>query len=230
MIRFVLFDLDNTILNFDAGEEKALDETLRSYGLTPSPDIISRYQEINDELWRMLEEGRTTREILSVERFSRLFSEFSIACPGEEVSARYAELLSHQHPFMPGAEEVLSRLHGSYALYIASNGTSWIQWRRIKDAGLEKWFDDIFISEELGANKPDPAFFEKAFEGMEDFRREEAVIIGDSLTSDIKGGLNAGIHTCLFAPGKLPERPDIRPEYTVRSLFEIPGLLEKIQT
>ena len=177
----------------------------------------------------MLEEGRTTREILSVERFSRLFSEFSIACPGEEAAARYAELLSHQHPFMPGAEEVLSRLHRSYDLYIASNGTSWIQWRRIKDAGLEKWFEDIFISEEIGANKPDPRFFDITFSRIEGLRREETIIIGDSLTSDIKGGINAGIHTCLFAPGELPVRPGIEPEYTVRSLSEIPEILKKIR-
>ena len=229
MIRFVLLDLDNTILDFDAGETVALREVFREFGLEPSPEVVARYQEINERLWEDLEEGRTTRDVLLVERFRRLFSEFSIDCSGEEVSREYSRLLSLQHPFMPGAVELLEKLFGKYRLYIASNGTAETQWQRIKDAGLEKWFEDIFISEEIGANKPDPRFFDITFSRIEGLRREETIIIGDSLTSDIKGGINAGIHTCLFAPGELPVRPGIEPEYTVRSLSEIPEILKKIR-
>lgn len=228
MIRFILFDLDNTILDFTAGEDIALKTVFRDFGLEPSPEVIDRYLEINKGLWEGLEEGRVTREELSVERFSRLFSEFNISCSGKEVAKAYEKLLSFQHPFIPGAEEILRELSPHYELYIASNGTSEIQWRRIRDAKLERWFKGIFISEDMGVNKPDTGFFEKAFSEIEGFTKDQTLIVGDSLTSDIRGGRDAGIHTCLFAPGELPEREDIRPEYVIRKLSELPGMLSEM--
>ena len=231
MIRDIFIDLDNTILDFDAGEAVALSTAMQKHGIEPAREVLERYHVINKALWEQLEEGLVTRDRLRTERFARLFSELSLDADPELVEQDYADMLSHQHVFMPGAEELLQELKAQgYRLYIASNGTASTQWQRIREAGIEGYFCHIFISEELGANKPDPRFFELAAEAIEDYDSEKAVIIGDSLSSDIRGGIAAGIHTCLYVPEgrQLPVREDVVPEHVVRRLSEVPGLLIKM--
>lgn len=231
MIRDIFIDLDNTILDFDAGEAVALSAAMSKHGIEPAGEVLERYHVINKGLWEQLEEGLVTRERLRVERFARLFSELSISASPESVEEDYADILSHQHVFMPGAEELLQELKAQgYRLFIASNGTASTQWQRIREAGIERYFSHIFISEELGVNKPDPRFFELAAEAIEDYDSVEAVIIGDSLSSDIRGGILAGIHTCLYVPEdrQIPIREDVVPEHVVRRLSEVPELLRKI--
>lgn len=137
-------------------------------------------------------------------------------------------MLAIGHYFMPGAPELLGELYGKYRLYIVSNGTAKVQEGRIGSSGIAKYMDGIFISQILGANKPDKQFFDICFAEIPDFSLSETVIIGDSLSSDIKGGINAGITTVWFNPKGIENDNDIKPDYTINELSEVPGLLSQI--
>lgn len=224
----VLFDLDNTLLDFDKAEAIALSKTLREFGLEPTEKILRRYNEINKRHWEMLEDGILTRAQVLVGRYEQLFNEFGIAVDGASAAKKYEYNLSIGHHFMDGAEKLLDELYGKYDMYIVSNGTAIVQEGRLKSSGIGRYFKNIFISEHIGHDKPSKLFFEKCFAEIEGFDPEHTVIIGDSLTSDIRGGLNAGIITCWFNPKGVPGREDINPHYVISNLEDIPGLLETL--
>ena len=222
----ILFDLDNTLLDFDAAEAIALSKTLREFGLEPTDAILRRYNEINKRHWEMLEDGILTRPQVLVGRYEQLFKEFGIALDGAAAAKSYEYNLSLGHQFVPGAQKLLDELWGRYDMYIVSNGTACVQEGRLASSGIGKYFRDIFISELMGYDKPSKQFFDRCFARIKGFEPERAIIIGDSLTSDIRGGINAGIKTCWFNPKAVPGRDDIVPDYVVTQLEEIPSLIE----
>ena len=224
----LLFDLDNTILDFDMAESIALRKTLREFGLEPTDEIVSRYNQINKKHWEMLEDGLVTRAQVLVGRYEELFAEFGMALPGGPVAKRYEQLLGEGHHFLPGAEELLDELYGKYDMYIVSNGSAVVQEGRLKSSGIGRYFRDIFISELVGYDKPSREFFDICFSRIDGFDKDRAIIIGDSLTSDIRGGINAGIKTCWFNPKGLPGREGIKPDYIVSSLGELPALFASL--
>lgn len=200
MIKNILLDLDDTIFDFHKAEHIALSKTMRSLGIEPKREILDRYSVINLWHWKQLELGKMTRREVLCGRYRQLFSEYGIAAGAEQAQELYETNLSIGHYFMPGAEELLQGLYGKYRLYLASNGTATVQHSRLRSSGIERYFEDIFISEEIGADKPSREFFDAAFGRIPDFKREETVMIGDSLSSDIRGGKNAGIRTVWFNP------------------------------
>lgn len=228
MIKTVFLDLDDTIFDFHKAEAVALSGMLNEIGVSPTEDLIRRYSEINDAQWKRLERGELTRAQVLTERFRLFFLEFGIDRAPTEARRIYEGRLGIGHYFIEGAEELLTALHGKYKLYLASNGTAAVQAGRIKSSGIEKYFEMIFVSESVGYNKPSREFFEACFCAIGGVDRESAIIIGDSLSSDILGGKNAGIKTCLFNPKNKIITGDIIPDYTVSSLAEIPTLLDKI--
>ena len=228
MIHTVFLDLDETLLDFRRGERAALAAALTQLGIPPAPETLERYSTINAQQWQLLERGLLTREEILVRRFDLLFGELGVERSSAEARDLYEGLLRQQHDFLPGGRELLETLAPHYDLYIASNGTAAVQDQRIADAGIAAYCRDIFISQRLGAVKPQKEFFDACFARIPGFCPEEAIIIGDSLTSDIQGGLNAGLHTCWFNPHRRTAPPDIRPEYQVQALEEIPALLASI--
>ncbi len=228
MIKFVFLDLDDTIFDFKKAEAVALSRALTELGVAPTPAVVSRYSEINDGLWKQLELGTVTRAQILVDRFKILFDELGKSINPEQTRDLYCGYLGQGHYFIDGAEALLDALYGKYKLYLASNGTTSVQTGRIKSASIAKYFDNIFLSQAIGANKPSVAFFNHCFSKIKNFNKDEAIIIGDSLSSDIAGGINAGIHTCWFNPHAAPVPAEKKPEYTVTALGEIPKLLEKI--
>ena len=224
----VLLDLDDTILDFHWAEHRALSGALRELGLEPTPAILDRYSEINIRQWEKLEEGLLTREQVLLVRFEILFDELGLSLSGERARDLYEERLSHGHRFIDGAPELLEALHGPYRLYLASNGSTLVQKGRLASAGIGPYFDGVFLSEELGCDKPQRGFFEACFARIPDFDPARALMVGDSLTSDIRGGLNAGLRTCWFNPKGKPPRPDIRADHEIRRLSELPPLLERL--
>lgn len=228
MIMNVLIDLDDTILDFKKCEKSALKKTLALLGIEPTELVLSRYSEINDAQWKLLELGQITRAELKPRRYRLLFEEFGIDASAEEAAAVYEEKLSLEYSFMTGAEDALERLSKKYRLYIVSNGTASVQHRRIAGAGIEKYISGLFISQEIGFDKPAPEFFERAFAAVDGFSKTETVIIGDSLSADIKGGLNAGITTIWFNPNAAANTSGIIPDYEIKSLYELDELLEAI--
>ena len=224
----VLLDLDDTILDFHKAEAAALSKTLREMGLEPREEILRRYSAINRRQWELLEEGKQTREETLTRRFEILFSEYGIAASGPEARDRYEDNLAVGHFFMPGAEELLEALHGRYELYIVSNGTPKVQAGRIASAGIAPYFEKIFVSEELGAVKPSTAFFERSVGRIPGFDRERALLVGDSLSSDIRGARNAGIRSCWFNHRGEAPRADIPADFEIRALSELPPLLARL--
>lgn len=228
MYEFLFLDLDETILDFHKAQDVALDQTLRNAGIDPTPEAKALYTRINLNCWEMLERKEITLEELKYRRFPEFFAVLGVQADDRAAVADYQRLLSQGIYLIPRAMEAVISLRRKYRLFIASNGTGDVQRQRIAGAGLEPWFENIFISDELGANKPSPAFFEKAFARIPGFDKSKAIIVGDSLTSDMLGGINAGITTCWVNPQGKPRRPDIPVDYEIRSLAELETLLETL--
>ncbi len=228
MIRNVLFDLDDTLFDFHKAEKIALTKTLVHFGIDPTEETLALYSTINAAHWKRLELGEISREEVKVGRYRELFKTIGVECDPVKATAYYESMLAIGHYFMPGAPELLDELYGKYRLYIVSNGTAKVQEGRIGSSGIAKYMDGIFISQILGANKPDKQFFDICFAEIPDFSLSETVIIGDSLSSDIKGGINAGITTVWFNPKGIENDSDIKTDYTIKELSEVPGLLSQI--
>jgi 2-haloacid dehalogenase len=228
MIRNVLFDLDDTLFDFHKAEKIALTKTLVHFGIDPTEETLALYSTINAAHWKRLELGEISREEVKVGRYRELFKTIGVECDPVKATAYYESMLAIGHYFMPGAPELLEELYRKYRLYIVSNGTAKVQEGRIGSSGIAKYMDGIFISQILGANKPDKQFFDTCFAEIPDFSLSETVIIGDSLSSDIKGGINAGITTVWFNPKGIENDNDIKPDYTIKELSEVPGLLSQI--
>lgn len=228
MIRNLLLDLDDTILDFHRAEKIALTRALTEAGVEVTDARLARYSEINASRWRLLEEKKITRPEVLFSRFEIFFRELGIDADAHAVQTAYEKYLSIGHFFMPGAKELLDALFSHYRLYLASNGTASVQAGRIESAGIAPYFKEMFISEKVGADKPDPAFFRAVFSKIPDFREEETVMLGDSLTSDIRGGNGVGIRTVLYNPKHKPGREDIRPTYEIDDLSKFPPLLLEI--
>ena len=228
MIRNVLFDLDDTLFDFHKAEKIALTKTLVHFGIDPTEETLALYSTINAAHWKRLELGEISREEVKVGRYRELFETIGVECDPVKATAYYESMLAIGHYFMPGAPELLGELYRKYRLYIVSNGTAKVQEGRIGSSGIAKYMDGIFISQILGANKPDKQFFDICFAEIPDFSLSETVIIGDSLSSDIKGGINAGITTVWFNPKGIENDSDIKPDYTINELSEVPGLLSQI--
>lgn len=228
MIKYVFLDLDDTILDFHKAESHALTKMLETIGVTPTEQIIKRYSEINLSQWKRLERGEITREQVKVGRYKILFDELGVQHDPKAATAIYERYLGQGHWFIDGAQQLLCDLHGKYRLFVASNGTLNVQTGRIESAGLKKYIERFFISEQIGANKPDKAFFDNAFSQIPDFDKRYAVIVGDSLTSDILGGKNAGIATVWFNPHRADNESDIAPDYEIHTLSELPELLDNM--
>lgn len=224
MVKYIFLDLDDTILDFKKAEAAAISKTLSFMGVEPTEKIISRYSEINDMMWKMLERKERTRAQILTERFAILYSELGVDIDADRTWTVYESFLSQGHWFIDGAPELLEALYKDYELYLVSNGTASVQKGRLESSGIEKYFKGIFISQNIGINKPDKRFFDKVFETIDGFEKDKAIIIGDSITSDILGGINAGIKTLWFNPKN--KCADIKADFVVSKLSEIPEIIK----
>lgn len=228
MIKFIFLDLDDTLLDFHLAEHIAIKATFSAMGAPNDDATIARYSVINRSSWERLERGEWTRREVLVGRFKLLYAELGLDIDAEATQAMYEDKLCIGHYFLDGAEALLDNLYGKYKLYITSNGTARVQDARIASSGIARYFDGIFVSQRVGYDKPRVEFFNAVFDAIEGFDRSEAIIVGDSLTSDIQGGINAGIKTCLYNPKGRPPREDIVPDFEIKSLDELPRLLESL--
>lgn len=229
MMKNIFIDLDNTILDFDRAERIAVADTLKMLDVSVSDELLDRYNVINDSQWKMLERGEITREDVKVHRYILLFEEFGIKADAKKAAELYEHRLSQGHFFVDYAEQFLMNISKTHRLFLVSNGTTVVQNGRLESAGISKYFDKIFVSEEIGEVKPNLGFFLKCFEQIEDFCKEESIIIGDSLTSDILGGINAGIQTIWFNPRFKTNNTACNPDYEVHSLCEAEELINRMQ-
>ena len=228
MIEFLFLDLDDTILDFHKAERLAIAKTFRDFGIDPTDEVLHRYHLINKACWERLERNEWTREQVLVNRFGILFGEYGVDADPAACARAYEKNLSIGHYFLPGAEEAVDRLSQKYRLFLASNGTASVQKGRMTSANLYRFFEKVFVSQELGANKPSEEFFSRSFAQIPDFDPKKAMMVGDSLTSDILGGIRAGIRTCWVNPGHAAARADIPADYEIESLAQLEALLETL--
>lgn len=224
----LLMDLDNTLLDFDKQEAAAMEKMLAERGESLGAERLAIFRRINARHWEMLEDGTLTRPEVLVGRFRVFFAELGLDYDAASAEDSYGAHLCEGHYFVPGAIELLEELHQACDLYIISNGNARVQDARLKSSGIGRYFKDIFISENMGCDKPSREYFDLCISRIPDFDPARTLVVGDSLTSDIRGGLNMGLKTCWFNPKGKPPRADILPDYTVSALSEIPALVSRL--
>ena len=227
MVDFLFLDLDDTILDFKKAEHIALEKTLRAAGIEPTEEVCQMYSRINISYWQRLERKELTREQVMVGRFAELLQTLGVEAAAESCAATYAENLGIGHYFLPGAEAAVAQLSKKYKLYLTSNGTAKVQAGRLASANISHYFQDIFISQDMGADKPAKAYFDSCFARIPGVDPARTMIVGDSLTSDIQGGKNAGILTCWVNPAHKTCPPELCPDYEIENITQLEDLLAK---
>ena len=185
MIEFLFLDLDDTILDFRKAEYIAIGKSIGDFGVEPTDEVRQLYHKINKWHWEQLELGKLTREEVLVNRFGVLFGKLGKEVDAVACARAYEKNLSIGHYFLPGAEEAVDRLSKKYRLFLASNGTASVQKGRMTSANLYRFFEQVYVSQEIGHNKPSKAYFDACFASIPGFDRDKARIVGFSLSSDI---------------------------------------------
>lgn len=196
----ILWDIDGTLLNFEMSERISMEKCLEKHGVTMTETQFEEYKKINKECWKMIEKDHSRRNELMVKRFVDFFKLLNVSIDGVQFNKDYQEALGTYYCLNENALEVILALKPHCKQYAASNGSKVAQLGKLKGTGLYDLFDDIFISEDVGYEKPDITYF-NYIKQKTHYDPDTTIIIGDSLTSDIKGGENAGIDTCYFNPG-----------------------------
>ena len=229
MIKVILWDVDGTLLDFGAAEKVAIRQCFASHNMGECTDeMLGRYIVINRKYWEALERGELTKPEVLVGRFREFFEIEGLPVEhAESFNEEYQVRLGDTVVFCDNAFELVQKYKGQIKQYAVTNGTKVAQDRKLKNSKLDTLFDDIFISDVLGVEKPNKAFFDKVFETIGTYARDEVLRVGDSLTSDIKGGNNAGILTCWYNPKKLEHTKDVNVDFVITNLWEIEQILQK---
>ncbi len=227
MITTVLWDVDGTLLDFNAAERAAIRTLFAEFGLGECTDeMLALYSKINISFWERLERNEITKPEVLRGRFEQFFGEYGIdtglAVPFNE---RYQLTLGDTIVYMDDSLNIIKSLRGKVKQYVVSNGTVAAQTKKLDRSKLGELMDGVFLSEKLGVEKPNIGFFEKAFAVIRPGDLSEVLIVGDSLTSDIRGGMNAGIKTCWYDPAKKPVPEGYRVDYVISELSEIYEIL-----
>ncbi|MGE7623015.1 YjjG family noncanonical pyrimidine nucleotidase [Viridibacillus sp. NPDC096237] len=217
----LLFDVDDTLLDFGAAEKEALYLLFKDQKITLTDEIEERYKKINQGLWSAFEKGEINHDEVVNTRFALLFKEYGKEVDGPLLERNYRTHLEEGHQLIEGALELITSLQDRYNLYIVTNGVSKTQDKRLRASGLHTLFKDIFVSEDTGFQKPMKEYFDYVFARIPNILTEDTLIIGDSLSSDIKGGQLAGIDTCWFNPHMKPNNTEIMPTYQIQKLEEL---------
>lgn len=218
----ILVDADETLFDFAAAERSAVERTFSGLDApVPYEELVSSYHTVNAQLWKEVEEGTMDTRRLRAERFRRLFDRYGMAHSAEEVGERFIAALSEGHTLLEGAEEFCRRWSARAPILIVTNGIADVQRSRIGRSAVRPFIRDIVISEEVGASKPHPAMFDEAFRLAGRTDRSRVLMIGDSLTSDILGGMRYGIDTCWINPRGVPNTLPEEPTFQVKSIAEI---------
>ncbi len=223
----IFLDADGTIFDYDQGEEWALARTFQEAGLEGDPvQLLELYREVNSRIWREFEAGGISAEKLKSERFRRFLNQMGVEGDPVNLSSTYLDYLSQATFLLPGAREVLEKLQPHYPLILLTNGLSRVQRRRVEGAGLGGFFQELIISEELGVAKPGPAIFEQARKAAGQPPHSRILMVGDSLESDIRGGLEAGLQVCWLREDSSCDPGSLEPHYIIDEIKQLPRILE----
>lgn len=223
--QWLLFDADDTLFDYGKAEAGALRQTFEQVGVKFEPEYLSAYQQINRQIWTEFEQGRISAKALRTRRFELLFEAIGVSVDPERFSAVYLSNLATQSELTEGALQVMQALYGKYRLAIITNGLRDVQRPRLARSAIRDYIADIIISEEVGAAKPERAIFEAAFRRMGNPNKDEVLLIGDNLASDMAGGNAYGIDTCWFNPTGQPRAEDIPVTYEISRLTDLLEML-----
>ena len=226
MYKYLLFDADNTLLDFNASERNALQRTMLDCNITFSNDIYLKYHSVNDKLWKQVEKGLITRKEVKLERFKQLFEYLGIFdADVEKISATFMEHICDEGIALNGAIKTLNALKDKYSINIVTNGTAKVQLKRLTKSGIIRYIDKLYMSELIGYEKPRIEFFNAVLADIGDFDVKKYLVIGDSLTADIAGAERIGIDACYLSP-ESNDTGDHRPKYIIKRIEELICLLQ----
>lgn len=228
MIKVILWDIDGTLLNFEEAEKHAIRACFAQFGLGECTDhMLADYSAINRVYWQKLERGEMSKPDILIGRFATFFEKYGldISC-APAFNAQYQISLGDTVCFNPNGLEVVTALQGKVKQYAVTNGTKVAQQRKLERSGLNRLLDGVFISENLGIEKPGIGFFHRVWEQIGQFDPNEVMIVGDSLTSDIQGGNNAGILCCWFNPEGKENATKLRIDYEIKDLTQIHSICQ----
>lgn len=224
----IIFDADETLFDFKKSEREALKNTILEFDIEYDKNYhLKVYKEINTAIWREFEDGIITQEKLKVERFRRLSNKLNFEFDEVKFAKSYMKYLPYASFLFDDSIKLMQSLSKDYRLIIITNGLKDVQDNRIRKSIISRYLEDIVISEEVGLAKPNPKIFEHALNNINHAEKDKALIVGDSLTSDIQGGINFGIDTCWFNPNKTVNKTRIKPTYEISNLMELKNILEK---
>lgn len=222
----IIFDADETLFDFKKSESYAFKNTMCEFNIKYNENYhLKLYSDINSAIWKKFEIGLITQEELKVERFKRLSNTLNIKFDELEFAKSYMKHLSCASFLYDYSVDLLENLYKYYKLFIVTNGLTDVQNKRIRKSTIAKYFDDIIISEEVKVSKPDPKIFELALNNVSYINKRNLLMVGDSLTSDIQGGINFGIDTCWLNPNRIINKTKIKPTYEISNLIELKDLL-----
>ncbi len=218
----ILFDADETLLDFPAAEKASLEKVCEKFGIFYSEEIRATFSAINLALWKQLEKGLITRDLIRTRRFEQFAEHFGLKADPKEMAVCYVEQLSTFAFLLEGADKLCEKLSKEYDLYIVTNGIGTVQNDRLAKSGLLPFFSGVFISENIGSQKPNKKFFDYVLGNIPEKDKSKVIIVGDSMSSDILGGINAGIDTCFFNPSLREET--YKPTYTATSFQSLENI------
>ena len=225
-ITTILWDVDGTLLDFLYSQRYAITKAFESEGLSITDEMIQRFSIINDEFWKRLELGEITKKELLTGRFIQFFKEYQLENVNiESFRLEYQDALGSVYSYIDDSLTLCTSLKGKYHQYIVTNGVASTQRKKCKLSGLSQVMQKLFISEEVGANKPSKDFFDTCLGEIEEKDKSRILIVGDSLSSDIKGGQNAGILTCWYRPDETLNNTNIKADYEISHLHDIYNIL-----
>lgn len=226
MYTHVLIDADDTIFDFEKAEKVAIERSFFKLQYHVNVDeVIKTYQSINKILWSDVEKGLINTQHLRVERFKRLFQELDMPLPTEEFSTLFIKHLGDGTYLLDGAEQMCRYLSEHYTVAIITNGIKEVQLSRLKQSAIKEYIKEIIISEDVGCSKPDPGIFEFAMQKLGHTDKQTMIMIGDSLSSDIQGGINFGIDTCWLNRNNIQNNTSVKPTYQIQTIDDIYDIL-----
>lgn len=224
--KMIIFDADETLFDFSLAEKHALEHAIEDHGaIYDEQSHLPLYKKINIAIWQEFERGEITQKELKVERFRRFLEAMKDTTNPNSFGDSFMNHLARASFLFDGAIELVDELSKSFRLVVVTNGLTRVQKHRIRESVIAHYFERIIISEEIGYAKPDPNIFIEGLKGLELPGKDEIIIVGDSLTSDIPGGINYGIDTVWFNPDKKENKTDVKPTYVIHSLEELMDIL-----
>lgn len=219
----ILWDLDQTLLDFDRSQDYALKYAFGQLGLSASDETVALYAAINDSYWKRFERGEITKEQVLLGRFEKLFQELRITMyEARDIAGIYQDALGNVAFYLEGAQELVAELKKQgYGQYVVTNGVNITQANKMKVSGLDQLVDGVFVSEVMGYPKPRKEYFDACLERISDITKDQCILVGDSLTSDMQGANNVGIDACWYNPKGLSNELGVRIDYEIRHLWEL---------